>query len=221
MEDKPFDPLSRPVLADSIADQLLKADVHPLPPKVRFIGAGVYALYYSGKFSAYEGIAAINRKGAPTIPIYVGKAIPKGSRKGGVPKSGNVLFSRLSKHSVSIGHVSNLNLKDFSCRYLVCDEAWITFCEAMLITRFQPLWNVFVQGFGINAPGGGRGKQKKSMWDTLHPGRPEAERLPPNERTAVEIRKMVARFIEGKQDAMATSTEDVTPDDAGDNEESD
>lgn len=28
----------------------------------------------------------------------------------------------------------------------------------MLIIRFKPLWNVFIQGFGINVPGAGREK---------------------------------------------------------------
>lgn len=169
MIQDPFDPLSKPALAESIANQLLKRPVFSLPPKEKFTGSGVYALYYSGDFAPYKPIA---RKNA-SIPIYGGKAIPKGSRKGGVglaSSSGNALLGRLSKHSISIGFTANLDLADFSCRYLICDEAWITFCEAMLILRFQPLWNVFVQGFGINAPGVGRQKQKKSMWDTSHPG---------------------------------------------------
>jgi len=215
MADQPFDPLSKTVLAEGIANQLLKADVHPLPPKNRFVGAGVYALYYSGKFAPYRKITSEANDGVPTVP-YVGKAIPKGSRKGGAAKSGNALFNRLHKHSVSIGHAPNLKLEHFSCRYLVCDEAWITFCEAMLITRFQPLWNVFVLGFGINAPGGGRRGQRKSMWDTLHPGRPEANNLPPNDKTVAELKKMVMRFLEGKQQPIITPTEAVIEEDQED-----
>ncbi|MHB8412914.1 MAG: Eco29kI family restriction endonuclease [Candidatus Acidiferrales bacterium] len=215
MPDEPFDPLSKSVLAEGIANQLFKAEVHPLPPKTRFVGAGVYALYYSGKFAPYRKITSQANEG---IPIYVGKAIPKGSRKGGVAKSGNALFSRLSKHSVSIGRASNLELRHFSCRYLVCDEAWITFCEAMLITRFQPLWNVFVLGFGINAPGGGRRGQKKSMWDTLHPGRPEAGNLPPNDKTVSQLKKMIVQFLEGKQQPIITPTEAVIEEDQESNE---
>lgn len=68
----------------------------------------------------------------------------------------------------------------------------------MLIIRFEPLWNVFVEGFGINVPGAGREKQKKSMWDTLHPGRPEAKKLPPNDKSAAELAKLVEDFLAGK-----------------------
>lgn len=216
MVDEPFDPLSKSVLAEGIANQLLKADVHPLPPKSKFGGAGVYALYYSGKFAPYRRIASQITEVIPTVPIYVGKAIPGGSRKGGAAKSGNALVGRLSKHSDSIKYASNLKLRDFSCRYLVCDEAWITFCEVMLIKRFLPLWNVFLLGFGNNPVGVGRKYQKKSMWDTLHPGRPKAENLPPYRKTAAELREMVVRFLEGKQQPTITPTEAVIEEDQED-----
>ena len=201
MPDEPFDPLAKSALAESIALQLLKCAPNPLPPENKFEGAGVYTLYYSGDFPAYGPIATKNKGSNPTVPIYVGKAVPAGSRKGGVGlknKPGGALFKRLSKHADSIGSVINLKLEDFRCRYVVCDDVWITFCETMLITRFEPLWNVFVQGFGINVPGAGREKQRKSMWDTLHPGRPEAKKLPPNDKTAAELGKMIADFFAGK-----------------------
>ena len=50
----------------------------------------------------------------------------------------------------------------------------------MLISRFEPLWNKLVDGFGNHDPGKGRYQQKKSAWDLLHPGRPWAERLQAN-----------------------------------------
>lgn len=201
MGDMPFDPLSRPALAESIALQLLKSPAFPFPPREKIVGAGIYALYYSGDFPAYQPIAKKNKGAKPPIPIYVGKAVPKGSRKGGVglkSKPGSALFARLSKHAHSIESVSNLNLADFRYRYVICEDVWITFCETMLIIRFKPLWNVFVEGFGINVPGAGREKQRKSMWDTLHPGRPEARKLPPNDKSAAELEELVAEFFAGK-----------------------
>jgi hypothetical protein len=201
MGETPFDPLSKPALAESIALQLSKSPVEPLPPSNKIVGAGVYALYYFGDFVPYEPIAKKNQVAKPSFPIYVGKAVPKGSRKGGVgleSKSGNSLLGRLSKHAHSIENVSNLKLEDFRCRYIVCEDVWITFCETMLIIRFEPLWNVFVEGFGINVPGAGRNKQRRSMWDTLHPGRPEAKNLTPNDKTAAELTKLVADFFTGK-----------------------
>lgn len=38
-------------------------------------GPGVYALFYSGRFPAYQAVADGMR------PIYIGKAVPPGSRK--------------------------------------------------------------------------------------------------------------------------------------------
>lgn len=44
-----------------------------------FKGAGIYAIYYEGDFPPY---APISRKTETEIPIYVGKAVPAGARKG-------------------------------------------------------------------------------------------------------------------------------------------
>ncbi len=41
----------------------------------------------------------------------------------------------------------------------------------MLIRHFQPVWCSIISGFGIHAPGKGRGGQMRSMWDEIHPGR--------------------------------------------------
>jgi hypothetical protein len=77
-----FNPLDKTNLAESVRDHLLKRQVVPLPPN-RFRGAGVYAIYYSGDFPAYRKIAQIAPTDVKAIPIYVGKAVPEGSRKGG------------------------------------------------------------------------------------------------------------------------------------------
>ena len=78
---KPFNPLDKRNLGESVADALLETKAQPLPPE-SFIGAGVYALYYTGSFSAYAQLAEINRNEQFRCPIYVGKAIPAGARKG-------------------------------------------------------------------------------------------------------------------------------------------
>ena len=44
-----------------------------LPPPERFTGAGVYALYYTGKYKPYAKYGELNRL-AYNRPIYVGKA---------------------------------------------------------------------------------------------------------------------------------------------------
>jgi hypothetical protein len=44
-----------------------------------FLGSGVYALYYTGPSLLYAPLADANRL-AYDVPIYVGKAVPKGWR---------------------------------------------------------------------------------------------------------------------------------------------
>jgi len=43
--------------------------------------------------------------------------------------------------------------------------------ERFLIEHYQPLWNVWVDGFGNHPPGKGRPAGEVSWWDALHPGR--------------------------------------------------
>jgi len=180
LTSEPYNPLDKINLARSIEAELLSRPVKPLAQAEAFEGAGVYVLYYRGSFGDYAPIAAANSK-KWARPIYVGKAIPKGGRKGGFSGDrGNVGFSlstRLKKHAESIRATSNLNIDDFVFRHLVLDDIWIPLGENILIETFKPLWNVAIEGFGINDPGAGRIKQKKSPWDVLHPGRGYAERL--------------------------------------------
>jgi hypothetical protein len=86
-EDKPvstsFNPLDKRNLGKSIADALLQTAPSPLPPEP-FTGAGAYALYYTGSFSAYGRLSEMNRDGRFLCPIYVGRAVPAGARKGGL-----------------------------------------------------------------------------------------------------------------------------------------
>lgn len=182
----------------SVADALLALPVAALPPEERFIGAGVYAIYYVGSFPPYERVAALNREERFEAPIYVGKAVPPGARKGGFgldTPAGAVLYSRLREHSRSINQVQGLELKDFQCRYLVVEDIWIPLGENLLIEWFQPIWNKVIDGFGIHKPGRGREKQRRSLWDTLHPGRPLAEELPDNDLSREEILGQLASFL--------------------------
>jgi hypothetical protein len=177
--DKPYNPLEKRNLAESIVAKLLLQTPRMLPP-VSFTGAGIYLIYYTGQFEPYAPISEANRADSLPHPIYVGKAIPVGARKGAdgfdIPH-GNVLYKRLSEHSESIASVTNLNLADFRCRWLVVDEVFIPLGESLLISHFKPLWNVVVDGFGNHAPGSGRAKGKKPLWDILHPGRKWAAQL--------------------------------------------
>jgi hypothetical protein len=176
----PYNPLDKINLARNIEAEILKRECEPLANTKHVQGAGVYAIYYSGAFEPYAQMAALNRDTC-TVPIYVGKAIPKGGRKGGMPTllpgTGTALSERLSKHRRTIQAASELSIVDFRFRYLILDDIWIPLGENILIENFKPLWNIAVDGFGNNAPGSGRDKQKRSPWDVLHPGRGHAARL--------------------------------------------
>jgi hypothetical protein len=198
--EEPYNPLDRRRLAESVARAMLERDVGPLPPAKSFLGAGIYAVYYTGDFKSYAPLAEQNRAGQHGAPIYVGKAIPRGSRKGRAPlqpSSSPDLYDRLREHADSIEEVANLNLDDFACRFLVVDDVWIPLAESMLIQWFSPLWNVVVTGFGIHDPGVPRARQQRSAWDTIHPGRAFAEKLSPNRRSEQEILELVTNYLSG------------------------
>jgi len=144
----------------------------PLPNS--FEGSGVYALFYHGEYEPYQFISeSIHRR-----PIYVGKAVPPGGRKGKTHKTRDAaLFKRLKEHATSISKASNLDVRDFRAPFIVVTPLWITMAERFLIEHFQPVWNVCLEGFGNHDPGSGRHKGINSWWDTLHPGREWAKKL--------------------------------------------
>jgi hypothetical protein len=212
-----YNPLNKENLGISVREALLKQPVNAmvdllLKDKFRysnkFEGAGIYALYYFGDFQAYKSIAIQNKGGRFEAPIYVGKAVPKGSRKGGLmglDNRTNALFERLKLHAQGIAEVSNLELSDFRFRSLVVDDIWIPLGETYLIERFQPLWNKVVEGFGIKTPGRRRREQYKSLWDTIHPGRKfvAALGLPPNPRGAEQILREIEAYLSMPQEEKA------------------
>jgi len=171
---EPYDPLDYENLARSVVDALLEGPEGPLPPPEGFEGSGVYAIYYSGDFEGYSGLVEAH----PRSPIYVGKAVPSGARKGGGQTlRGRALYQRLKQHGRSVEQAENLSLQDFTCRYLVVVPVWISLAERFLVEHYQPLWNVAIDGFGNHDPGAGRRAMKRPLWDLLHPGRPWAAEL--------------------------------------------
>ncbi|MGE0826397.1 MAG: Eco29kI family restriction endonuclease [Candidatus Binatia bacterium] len=197
MVDSPYNPLDKIHLGESVARALLLRPITSLPPEP-FSGAGVYALYYTGDFPAYRKIRERNIDGQWAAPIYVGKAVPLGTRKGGYnlgESPGQVLYRRLCEHAESIRQTKNLLLEHFNCRYLVVDDIWIPLGESLLIATFSPLWNRALDGFGNHDPGSGRSQQRRSHWDELHPGRPWAEKLRPASRTRADIQKSIEAFL--------------------------
>jgi hypothetical protein len=130
-------------------------------------GAGVYVIYYVGGFAPYARISNANRHKQFGMPIYVGKAIPKGGRKGGLTKDaskGRALADRLRQHAASVDEAHNLKLVDFLVRHLVVDDFWIPLGENILIESFKPVWNRAIDGFGNKDPERRRSRRFKSPW---------------------------------------------------------
>ena len=195
--ENPFNPLDKRNLGHSVAEALLNRPVTLLPPDA-FEGAGIYAIYYIGNYPVYKPIAVKNRSNHFEAPIYVGKAVPEGARKGGLgldAPAGKVLFKRLTEHAKSIQEATNLKLEDFRCRYLVTDDIWIPLGESLVIEMFKPLWNQLIDGFGNHDPGSGRYNQQRSPWDVIHPGRGWAMKCRDNVKTEESIVASIAEFL--------------------------
>ena len=184
-------------LAVSIASALLTTEPTHLAGVPAFYGAGVYAIYYHGDLPMYSLLltAAVDDS---AIPIYVGKAVPKGGRKGVAVEHGTksrALSNRLGEHARSINQATNLDIDEFTCRWLVVEPIWIPLGENVVISRFAPVWNVIVDGFGNHDPGAGRRAGARSRWDTLHPGRPWAPLFPARSESADDIAADVTEYL--------------------------
>jgi hypothetical protein len=192
--EEPFNPLNRLALAESVVNHLMARPAGLLPPEQSFVGAGVYAIYYVGNYDLYA-------HDDPETPIYVGKAIPPGGRIGGFDLgagAGPVLYNRIRQHARSIEQVESLEVEDFRCRYLVVEDIWVPLAEQLMISRYRPVWNYTVAGFGNHDPGGTRYNQARPLWDELHPGRPWAARMQSAERSVGEIRTLVELHFAGQ-----------------------
>lgn len=153
---------------------------------------GVYLLYYHGGHPLYKPISEANAEGC-RMPIYVGKAVPPGTRSGRLKdedaaKQGRSSFSkssirkRLSEHRKSIEEADDLEVGDFLVKTAPMEVDLAAWGESLLMRHYQPAWNGSVSGFGNHKPGKGRNEQDRSVWDKAHVGREIVQALPPAER---------------------------------------
>lgn len=229
-DDKPYNPLRKKNLAESIVRAILNQTPRPMFKTDDLGGAGVYIIYYTGDSPLYGPITKKNAQDRFKQPIYIGKAIPKGGRKGGFTDDdsamrGKALRDRIGQHHTSIDEAENLKVGDFSFRALVVDEIFIPLGENMLIEEFRPVWNLVIDGFGNKDPGRRRKDQYRSAWDVLHPGRKFAEKLGEN---PVSPEKYVAslttfyetgKVVKPKKPPTAKGVEQKNDDDESDSEE--
>lgn len=164
-----FDPGNPKVIGRFIALALVAQPRLPLATIEKFYGSGVYAIYYRGSFPAYTPLAG------QETPIYVGQAAPQVNNARTPMEQGARLSERLATHSRNIQKArATLAIEDFEYRALVVQSGWETAAEDYLIHLFQPIWNNetnILYGLGKHGDAAETRGNRRSPWDTLHPGR--------------------------------------------------
>ncbi|BCB86082.1 hypothetical protein Psuf_033950 [Phytohabitans suffuscus] len=166
---------------------------HSLATLQAFYGAGVYGLYYNGPFDAYSELSRTEQ------PIYVGKADPADAEAKEAIGQGTKLFGRLNEHRRSIAKAtSTLRVEDFECRFLIVQTGYQKAAEDYLINFFKPIWNSEVKicfGLGKHGDDAETRANKRSPWDTMHPGRAWAEGLAEDQKPERQIRAEIAAHL--------------------------
>lgn len=188
-----FNPLEPDTTARIVALMAASQPRHHLATLRSFYGAGVYALYYSGPFAPY---AELSKK---EHPVYVGKADP-GNRSSNDPvEHGRKIFDRLREHRASIELSNNLDINDFDCRFLIVQSGFQQAAEAQLIEFFKPIWNretKICYGIGKHGDSANTRKNKRSPWDTLHPGRGWADKTSQDQHERITIIEKIQNHLE-------------------------
>ena len=157
-------------------------------------GSGVYAIYYRGPFPLYAKIACTE------TPVYVGQAAPADRNARTATDQGPRLSARLNEHRKNIVKAaSTLDIEDFDYRSLVVQSGWETAAEDYLIHLFQPLWNSetdILYGLGKHGDAPTTRANKRSPWDTVHPGRKWAVDTTEDAKTSDEIEQEVGKHFE-------------------------
>ena len=164
-----FDPSNPKIVGRFVSLALVAQQRHALLDIPRFYGSGVYAVYYKGDFPLYAPISGTE------TPIYVGQASPAIRNARNPLEQGPKLCGRLADHRKNIGTAtSTLSIDDFEFRSLVVQSGWETAAEDYLIHLFRPIRNNetnILFGLGKHGDDAATRANKRSPWDTLHPGR--------------------------------------------------
>ncbi len=175
--------------------------VQTIPVPERFHGTGVYAIYCTAKTGSYKSFHEINRT-SYNIPIYVGKAVPKGWRQyrssNSTESFSYELNNRIREHGRSLEQGAGLMPSDFQCRFMILEGAesdLIGTVEAALIRSYKPIWNSLIDGFGNHDPGSGRYEQAMSDWDVCHPGRSWAKKCKGKHSNKGKLLKDIESFM--------------------------
>jgi hypothetical protein len=188
-----FDPTDPNTAGRVVALTLVAQARHPLSAIPDFYGAGIYAIYYRGDFAPYSPLSGTDH------PIYVGKADPDNQAAKDAISQGTKLSARLKEHAKSIRKAtSTLNIKDFECRFLIVQTGFQKSAEDYLINFFKPIWNSETKicfGLGKHGDSSETRGNKRSPWDTLHPGREWAGASTENQKAPELILQQIASHL--------------------------
>lgn len=189
-----FDPSNPKVIGRFTALAMVAQDRLPLGELGKFYGSGVYAIYYRGSYPAYAAVSGTE------TPLYVGQAAPALANAHTARDQGLRLAARLHDHRKNIAKATtSLNLADFEARFLVVQSGWQTAAEDYLINLFKPVWNSetnILYGLGKHGDDAVTRANKRSPWDTLHPGRKWAVGSTEDARSEVTILADLKRHFE-------------------------
>ena len=200
-----FDPADPQTAGRLVALALTAQEKRPLAEikRSRTYGAGVYAIYYEGTFPDYALLAG------KETPLYVGKADPRQSQAKSPRDQGPALVSRLADHLRMIETIQRaaqeratsprITVDEFTCRRLVCATNAQLVAEQHLIRMFRPIWNSGIGVcWGISKHGDDADTRAndRSPWDTMHPGRPWADRSLRDQVPLDEIRANIRQRLE-------------------------
>ncbi|MBM0274510.1 Eco29kI family restriction endonuclease [Micromonospora tarensis] len=188
-----FDPSAPSTTGRIVALTTIAQRRHPLVSLQPFYGAGVYALYYTGPFDAYSQLSGTEQ------PIYIGKADPRDAAAKDAVSQGTTVFDRLNEHRRNIARAtSTLREEDFECRFLIVQTGYQRAAEMFLINFFKPIWNNEMRicyGLGKHGDSATTRANKRSPWDTLHPGRQWAIALLEDQKPEDQVRREIAEHL--------------------------
>lgn len=113
-------------------------------------------------------------------------------------KQGPALWNRLREHLKSI-RIGGLELSDFEVRYATVQSGMESAVEEFMIRLFKPIWNKEIQvcfGIGKHGDSADTRKNKRSPWDTMHPGRKWADATTEDQRSRSEIETRILAHFE-------------------------
>jgi hypothetical protein len=129
----------------------------------------------------------------------VGKADPVEPAAKDAISQGIKLYGRLNEHAKNIRKAtSTLDINDFECRFLIVQSGFQTAAEGYLISFFKPIWNSEMNicyGIGKHGDSAGTRANKRSPWDTMHPGRKWAVETTEDQKSPELIRQQIVEHF--------------------------